>query len=173
LQHVVDARETLKGRRGHMPRSHRVLGVAVALSGLLMASGGQARAQEVVASSGPTVFRSGLATFGAGYLAAVVVAATSDHPGDHRLFVPVLGPWLDLGSRGSCPVQSSSCDHETTNKILIAGDGVIQAAGVVTMVAGLLTPTHAVVATKGFSVAQIVPVTYGHGSPGLAAYGRF
>lgn len=157
-----------------MPRSHRVFGIAVAFSCVLAASGGRANAQEVVAeSSGPALFRSGLATFGAGYLAAVIVAATSSHAGDSRLYVPVLGPWLDLGSRGSCPVGSTACDHETTNKILIVGDGVIQAAGVVTMLAGLLSPNRTVVATKGFSIAQIVPVSYGQGSPGLAAYGRF
>jgi hypothetical protein len=156
----------------HMSKPRLVL--AAAFSCALLAQAQTARAEVVDdSSSSSAVFRSGLGTFGVGYLAAVVVAATSSHPGDSRLYVPVLGPWLDLGSRGDCPVSSPGCDHETINKVLIVGDGVIQAAGVVTMLAGLLHPTRTVVATKAFSIAQIVPVSYGNGSPGLAAYGRF
>jgi hypothetical protein len=150
------------------------LTIAIAFSCALFAGGRQARAQEVVATSpGSALVSSGLATFGVGYAAALVVAATSNHPGDNRLYVPVLGPWLDLGSRGGCPVMSSSCDHETTNKILLVGDGIVQAAGVITLFSGLLTPSTPVVATKSFTIAQVVPVSFGGGSPGVAALGRF
>ena len=119
------------------------------------------------------MFTTGLVTFGLAYGASVIVAAGSSHAGDNRLYVPVLGPWLDLGSRGTCPVEKQSCDSETTNKVLLVGDGIIQAAGAITMFSGLLLPDHHVVATKNFTVAQIVPVTFGSGNPGLAAYGSF
>jgi len=119
------------------------------------------------------VFTTGLVTFGLAYGASVIVAAGSNHKGDNRLYVPILGPWLDLGSRGTCPVDQQSCDSETTNKVLLVGDGIIQAAGALTMFSGLLFPEHRVLATKNFTVAQIVPVNFGSGRNGLAALGTF
>lgn len=157
-----------------MSRTGRALTFAVAFGCVVSAYGGSARAEVIAAdSTSSSMVRSGVVTLGLSYAAAAVVAATSSHPGDNRLFVPILGPWLDLGSRGSCPVESSNCDHETTNKVLIIGDGVIQAAGAVTILAGLLHPGPAVVATKRFTIAQIVPVSLGAGRPGLAAFGTF
>jgi hypothetical protein len=157
-----------------MLKSLRGLTVAAALGGLFLAQSGGARADTVVTdSSGPSLISSGLVTLGLGYGAAAIVAATSNHPGDNRLYVPVLGPWLDIGDRGSCPIGSNACDHETTNKILLIGDGIVQAAGAATILAGILTPGRTTVATKHFSIAQIVPVTFGQGRPGLAAYGWF
>jgi len=108
---------------------------------------------------------------GIGYAAAVMVASTSNHAGDNRLYVPLLGPWLDLSSRGSCPLVQS-CDSETTNKVLLIGDGLIQAVGVATILTGLMSPSRRY-AAKGFTVAQVVPVTFGNGRPGLAATGSF
>jgi hypothetical protein len=159
----------------HMSRSLRGLSFALALGGLFLAHGRIARADTVVTnSSGPSLVSSGLVTLGLGYGAAVIVAATSSHAGDNRLYVPILGPWLDLGDRGSCPVAAHACDHETTNKLLIVGDGIVQAVGAATILAGLLSPGHTSIAsTKTFSIAQIVPVTFGQGRPGLAAYGSF
>jgi hypothetical protein len=150
-------------------------GLAVVLGCALLAQARHAQAQVVVSdSSGPSLVSSGVVTLGVGYAAAAIVAATSNHPGDNRLYVPVLGPWLDLGDRGSCPIGNQSCDHETTNKLLIIGDGIVQAVGAATILAGLFSPSHTAVAqTKTFSIAQIVPVTFGEGRPGLAAYGTF
>jgi hypothetical protein len=70
-------------------------------------------------------------------------------------------------------VASQGCDHETTNKVLLAVDGVIQAAGAITVVSGLLTPSRPVVATRHFSIAEILPTTFGSGRPGIAALGNF
>lgn len=157
--------------------SKKSLSLALAFSCVLVVGGRSARAEIVATDTGPSysgaLIRSGLATFGVGYVAALAVAATSSHAGDNRLYVPVLGPWLDLGSRGSCPVGNAGCDHETINKVLLVGDGVIQAAGVITMLTGLLTPSHTIVATKHFTLAQVLPTTFAGGSPGLSAVGRF
>jgi hypothetical protein len=143
--------------------------VGVALGSLLFTQGALARAERV---AGDGVLTSGVVTFGLGYAAALMVASTSHHAGDNRLYVPLLGPWLDLSSRGGCPVSVQSCDGETTNKVLLVGDGLIQAIGVATILSGLMSPSRRV-AAKGFTVAQIVPVTFGNGRPGLAAYGSF
>src|SRR5262249_60754595 len=89
--------------------------------------------------TGPNpLLMSGLVGFGASYGAAVIVAASSDHQGDNRLYVPILGPWLDIADRGDCPVRSSKCDNETTNKVLLAADGVIQGASALAIVGGIL-----------------------------------
>jgi hypothetical protein len=127
-------------------------------------------------STGPSALLvGGLIGFGISYGASVAVAATSDHPGDHHLYVPVIGPWLDLANRGSCPVEKTSCDSETTNKVFLVIDGVIQGGSAISVVAGLLSPAET--RTKTTTVARkgihLTPVSYGRGSPGLAAFGSF
>ena len=92
------------------------------------------------------LFTSGALVFLGSYGASVVVAATSEDDtvdrGNDRLYVPVVGPWLALNDRPDCPVEQESCDMETTKKVLLVADGVLQAGGVVTMIAGLLSPTE-------------------------------
>jgi hypothetical protein len=118
----------------------------------------------------------GIVTFGISYGIALGVAAGSDHEGDHHLFVPIAGPWLDLGDRGSCPL-SRSCAAETANRALIVVDGVFQAIGVLTVVSGFLFPMTRDVTTtttaKSEPTVKIEPVQYAHGGLGLAAVGTF
>ena len=66
----------------------------------------------------------GLVLFGAPYVASIGIAATSSHTGDGNLYVPVIGPWLDLGARPGCP-SSGDCGAETGNKVLLVGDGIL------------------------------------------------
>jgi hypothetical protein len=147
--------------------------VGVALGWVLLVQGGRVHAQQAGSDGwGSSRVLTGAATFGLAYGAAVLVAATSNHPGDNRLYVPLLGPWLDLSDRGRCAVTMPSCDHETTNKILIVSDGLIQAIGAATILSGFLAPDRRT-ASQGFSVVQLIPMTFGRGRPGLAAYGIF
>jgi hypothetical protein len=88
------------------------------------------------------VFSSGAVMFGGSYVASIIAGASTDHPGADRLYVPVLGPWLALGDWGNCPVGNPSCDSNTTDKVLLVADGIVQAAGVLTMIDGLVWPTH-------------------------------
>jgi len=115
------------------------------------------------------VFATGAVVFAGSYGASAIVAATSDHPGANRLYVPVVGPWLALNDWGDCPITNSRCDSNTTDKVLLVGDGVLQAAGVITMVTGLLSPTthtvHRHVADKS------IHVTPTHN--GVMAFGQF
>jgi hypothetical protein len=155
----------------------RVFGLAVA--SLLFAYGATARAQVVVnhddgSSSSAGVIVGSAVTFGLAYGASVFVAANSSHSGDNRLYVPVLGPWLDIADRGKCgSIASPSCDGETTNKLLLIGDGIIQGASALAFLGGLLTPSHTtVVATKDATV-HLTPVSLAGHSPGLGAYGSF
>ena len=104
---------------------------------------------------------------------AAIVGSESDHQGDKHLYVPILGPWLDLADRGGCDnITNTNCDGETTNKVLLVADGVIQAAGAIEIVAGLLTPTHHHGYVRTAKV-QVRPRSLGHGNPGLVVFGQF
>jgi hypothetical protein len=119
------------------------------------------------------LFIGGAVLFGAAYGAAVVGASQSDRSADNRLYVPLLGPWLDLADRGDCPVEQQSCDNETTMKVLIIGDGILQAAGVFMMVDAALFPktVHKTVPTT--ALRHVKPIRVGEGGRGLAWSGKF
>ena len=115
----------------------------------------------------------GIVTLGISYSAAVIVGATSDRVEDDRLFIPLLGPWLDIGDRGTCrPVTNQACDESTVTTILLAADGVFQAVGALAILGGILLPTEEEVRTqaRGFHLA---PVSLAYGAPGIAAFGTF
>lgn len=71
------------------------------------------------------------------YGASAIVAAASDRKADDKLFIPVVGPWLDLKNR-DCEVNA--CGDDTLNKALIIGSGALQGAGAVMMLLGLVIP---------------------------------
>jgi hypothetical protein len=84
--------------------------------------------------------------------------------------VPLAGPWLALNDWGDCPIENPRCDENTTQKVLLVADGVFQAAGVVTMVAGLLSPTtHTVYQRTADSKSYKVVPTHN----GAAVVGRW
>jgi hypothetical protein len=127
-------------------------------------------ATEVYDQWNAPVFATGALVFAGSYGASVVVAGSSDHVGADRLYVPLVGPWLALNDWGDCPIEEPRCDTNTTHKVLLVADGVFQAAGVITMVSGLLSPTHRTVYTQ--RTAQTKPrVT--PTSNGFAVVGRF
>jgi hypothetical protein len=86
------------------------------------------------------VLTTGALVFGADYGAAVIAARSSDHAGAHWLYVPVVGPWLALGDWGTCRSSAPRCEHAMTGEALLAADGVVQAASLITMLDGLLDP---------------------------------
>ena len=105
--------------------------------------------EERVSGYAPNRFllTSGLIVFGIPYTASVVSAATSGLDADHHLFVPLVGPWVDLANRPNCPPGSNACDNETTNKVLLGVDGVFQAIGTIEVVSAFLSPEHKSVTT--------------------------
>src|SRR5262245_60681044 len=136
--------------------------------------------REVYNSYNAPVFATGAAVFALSYGASVITAATTDNSrGNDRLYVPVVGPWLALKDRGSCDILKSSCDHETTAKVLLIADGVFQAAGIIGMLDGLLRPsTHRVLVTqaKVDTRTRVRPTVIGSVSgaaPGVAVRGHF
>jgi hypothetical protein len=122
------------------------------------------------------IFFTGALVFGAAYGASVITAAsTDDARGNHRLYVPLAGPWLALSDRGPCDISLSRCDNETTAKVLLIADGVFQAAGVLGMLDGIFQPsTHRVITRRAKldTKIHVTPSTV-HGDPGVAVFGRF
>jgi hypothetical protein len=118
----------------------------------------------------------GLILWGVPYLTGVVVAAQSSNTADQHLYVPIVGPWVDLGQRGSCPVSSNDCNTETTNKVLLGVDGVLQAVGTLEVLWGFLRPEHrevtTVSATRYTPKMTFAPARLGSGY-GLTAFAQF
>jgi len=126
------------------------------------------------------VLTTGAIVFGASYSASVYAASSASDDnrerGFDRLYIPVAGPWLALTERGDCSITSSSCDRETTTKILLVADGVFQAAGVLAMIDGILEPSSRRVRVRSATLdtkVRVTPATVGNGDPGFAVFGRF
>jgi hypothetical protein len=126
------------------------------------------------------VFTTGALVFLASYGASVIVAASADEEdrdrGLDRLYVPVVGPWLALNDYGTCPIERQECDEETTAKVLLVADGVFQAAGVITMISGILQPTAHRVPVRTTQLdkkVRVTPTTYAGTGAGLSMFGRF
>ncbi len=112
---------------------------------------------------------SGLTMFGASYIPSLVVAASSSRAGDTSLYVPVVGPWMDLAQRDSqCP--GSRCFGDAANKVLLVADGIFQGLGALQVLGGFLFPTTRTVT----QVARVhVLPTVGSSHVGLTAVGSF
>ncbi len=139
-----------------------------------------AHSEETVEYEGPDrgLFLSGFFMFGVPYIASVGVAAGSSHPGDERLYVPFAGPWLDLNSRPQCRTNSIECDTETTNRVLLVGDGILQGLGALQILGSFIFPETRMVSASVPATAltpkmQISPAKVGPGAYGLSAVGVF
>ena len=83
--------------------------------------------------------------------------------------VPVAGPWLALNDWGNCPIEQPRCDTNTTDKVLLIADGVFQAAGLITMVDGVLSPSqHRVVTRTADTKVHVTPT-----GTGFTVFGHF
>jgi hypothetical protein len=135
---------------------------------------GEERATVVETQPDYALVGTGLLLFAGPYIASVVVAAESNHSGDEHLYIPVVGPWLDLADR-NCGPNDIACNNEGMNKALLIGNGILQGVGVVTAVAGFLFPEKRVVspATTTGARVKVLPIGLGRGGYGLGAIGTF
>lgn len=113
---------------------------------------------------------SGALMFGLAYGGSVIVGAASDNKADQHLLIPVAGPWMNIANR-SCP-ENGNCPNETANKVLLAADGIFQAAGVLQILGGFLFPQKTTV-TRSVSTGVRVSPRVGPGSLGISASGAF
>jgi hypothetical protein len=158
--------------------SQRVAVMTVtALSSILWVSRAKAQAvHETVTESGPNraLLSSGLFAVGVPYVASVVVATESDHAGDKNLYLPVVGPWLDLADRGGCNgVGQTPCTTETGNKVLLVLDGIIQGIGALDLVGAFVFPETRTVTVSERPRVFVAPAYLGKDGYGVAALATF
>jgi len=111
---------------------------------------------------------SGALMLGIPYAVSVMVAGTSDRSADSRLYIPVVGPWVDLGERGGEVGPRRGGD--TTNKVLLVADGIFQGLGMLQIIGGFVFPTTKVVTRT--ATVQVAPAV-GSSLVGVGAVGRF
>lgn len=100
------------------------------------------------------------------------------------LFIPVLGPWIALGTvHDYTPCSSSSyssfyCSDTDAKtdvamwRVMLIIDGFSQTAGALLVTLGIAMPWKKLVLTDSVRV-QLMPVPMGHGGQGLAMLGTF
>ena len=157
-----------------MRRQIAIGAAAFAVVSTIGARGATAQSHETVTNVGPNrpLLSSGLFFFGVPYVASLITAGISDHPRDKNLYVPVVGPWIDLGDRGMCGgLGQTTCNAEASYKFLLVTDGIAQGVGALQIVGGLLFPE----AREGATGARIAfsPSHMGPSGYGVAAVGRF
>jgi hypothetical protein len=118
----------------------------------------------------------GTGLFVLSYAPSIVAAAVSGRDEDKRLFIPVVGPWLDLGQR-DCNARPCG-GREDLNKAMIITSGIAQGAGVLLAISSLFIPETVETKTTVSSAAatkptvRVTPVTDAAGG-GIGAVGRF
>jgi hypothetical protein len=158
--------------------SKKIISMLIACGAMLSFSAvASAQSVTVVEKGGPSraMLFSGIGTFGISYGAAVIVGSTSSLDADHRMLVPIAGPWMALSGRGGCGDGTPrTCDAATTDKVLIITDGVFQALGALLVVESFLNP-ETVTTTRASDDSPKVHVapTFGSNGYGLAAFGNF
>jgi hypothetical protein len=157
--------------------SKKIISVLAACGALLSFSEvAAAQSDTVTERGGPSraMLFSGVGTFGISYGAAALVAATSDLDADHRMFVPIAGPWMALSGRGGCGDGTPrTCDAATADKVLVVTDGVFQALGALLIVESFLNPETITTTRASLEPTVHVTPTFGANSYGLTAFGNF
>jgi hypothetical protein len=118
----------------------------------------------------------GAALLGLSYVPSFIAGVQSTRDADHLLYLPVVGPWLDLGNRSCTPAEP--CTNEGISAALLVLSGTAQLAGGVLMAASFFVPQRAervtttVGSNDGFHF-QVSPARMGVDGWGLAAIGGF
>jgi hypothetical protein len=144
-----------------------------------VAPAGPTRGETVTERGGPSrsELGSGILTLGLTYGASVIVEAESPVAADHKLFIPVVGPWMALANRPGCGGSTGpSCGTETAYSVLIVADGIGQALGSLMIIGAFLNPetvTHSSVSLDTTKTEfHLLPTSVGSGY-GMTALGTF
>lgn len=151
-------------------------------SGAAQAQGsgpGVAVEQTTYAPPNRAIIAAGILGFVGAYVPSIIVAAHNGNSYDNNLYIPVVGPWLDLEQRPGCSIGPTSCGRESGFAALLIVDGVFQALGPVATVLGFLVPErHTVVITAKADkpagpTVHVVPARVGRDAYGVTAFGDF
>ncbi|CAN5501297.1 hypothetical protein BH09MYX1_BH09MYX1_22960 [soil metagenome] len=121
----------------------------------------------------------GVASFIMSYAPSAFVAATSSLPQDRWLFAPVIGPWIDLGTRPTCVPNEAiaavspidPCLPETLAKGAMVASGVLQGLGAILTVVGLPSGARAEYGDRRTATIRVEPAV--GQSNGVALSGTF
>lgn len=117
----------------------------------------------------------GSVLFVGSYGASVIVGAASGNDADKKLFIPVAGPWLDMGDR-TCGFGQCNATEDFNNALLVAS-GVAQAAGIGLAVASLFVPdsssSRTVAKAPPKPELHVLPTSFGRAGAGVGAVGTF
>lgn len=117
----------------------------------------------------------GSALFVGTYGASVIVGAASGNDADKKLFIPVVGPWIDMGER-SCGFGQCNATEDFNNALLVAS-GVAQAAGIGFVVASLFVPdsssSRSIAKAPPKPEVHVLPTSFGRAGAGVGAVGTF
>lgn len=141
-----------------------------------MVSGGDYGEREIKRYPNRSLLSTGTGLFVISYGASVVTAAVSSRDEDKKLFIPVVGPWMDLGQR-NCDVRGCG-GNEDVNKAMLITSGVVQGAGVLLALSSLFVPETvedrriSAKAKPAKPELRVTPVSFAAGA-GVGAVGRF
>ncbi|HEY8078821.1 MAG TPA: hypothetical protein VIF62_32035 [Labilithrix sp.] len=119
-----------------------------------------------------TLLSTGVGLFVLSYAPSAIAGAVSPRDEDKNLFIPLVGPWMDLSQRNAPSGRS-----EDVAKGMIITSGIVQGAGVLLGLGSLVIP-ESTTTTEKSQVAQnkpevhVLPVSFGAGA-GVGAVGRF
>ncbi len=111
------------------------------------------------------------------YVPSVIVAAANDNSYDHHLYIPVVGPWMNLADRPGCGgIGQTGCGTEDGFKALLIIDGAFQGLGALATVLGFVVPerrTTVVTAKVDKPTLHVLPAQVSRDGYGVAAFGSF
>lgn len=123
-----------------------------------------------------SLFGRGVFAFSGSYVPSVIVAVVNDNSYDKRLYVPLLGPWLDLADRPGCGgVGQTSCSSEAAFKALLIVAGAVQGVGALCIVLGATLPERKVAAPPKAAkpTLHVLPAQVSRDGYGMTAFGTF
>jgi hypothetical protein len=171
-----------------------VLCGVIAAVGVVLSTATTARAQDTVmvvpppaaettmvrGYTGPNtpLLKAGVVGFAFSYLPGVFVASQSSQSADNNLYIPVVGPWMDIAHRPTCGVPGGpACNTESAAKGAIAVSGAFQGLGVLVFALGLALPDHEILVAKtartGETKVSVSAVSIGADGYGVAAVGSW
>jgi hypothetical protein len=124
-----------------------------------------------------SLLEKGIFAFSASYVPSVIVAVVNDNSYDKRLYLPVVGPWLDLADRPGCGgTGQTPCGTEAAFKLFLIAAGSFQGLGVAASVVSLAVPARVITttpATTGAPSLRVFPARVGRDGYGMEAQGTF
>jgi hypothetical protein len=167
-----------------MKKLKRTIAIAAALG--VMSHGATSRAEEgprttvaqrVTTRPHPALLKLGITFVTLAYASSVVTAAVSTQSADQNLYIPIVGPWIDIAVR-DCGAGDRCGGTDDVAKSLIVASGMAQGAGLALGLSSLfieeVVETRRVEPAPAASSSEIrvVPLTFAAGA-GFGAVGRF